>query len=110
MFVPVIPTLTPIGAFPVLLNVTACGALLVPTTWAPKVRLVGDTFAMGAGAGAPVPVKLTLCGLPAALSVMLTAAVRGSEPLGRPGRVTGLEPSTGRESLVPWQLPRNPKW
>ncbi len=68
------PTLTPIGAFPVLLKVMACGALLVVMGWLAKVKLVGDTLAMGAAV--PVPVKLMVCGLPAALSAMETEAIR----------------------------------
>jgi hypothetical protein len=47
--------------------------LLVPTDWLAKVRLAGETPAEGA---APVPVRLTAWGLPLALSVMLTEAVR----------------------------------
>jgi hypothetical protein len=45
----------------------------VPTTWLAKVRLVGEMLTAGA---VPVPVRLTLCGLPAALSVRVIAAVR----------------------------------
>jgi hypothetical protein len=60
-------------ALPVLLSVTSCGALLPPRTWLPNTRLVGDKVAVGA---MPVPVSGTLCGLPAALSVTLTLAVR----------------------------------
>ena len=43
--------------------------------WLPKARLLGERPATAA-APAPVPVKLMVCGLPAALSEMLTAAVR----------------------------------
>ncbi len=49
-FVPVMLMPTPMEALPVLLNVTACDALLVPTAVLPKVRLVGETLATGAGA------------------------------------------------------------
>jgi hypothetical protein len=50
--------------------------LVVPTFWLLKLRPVADTPAMPA---LPVPVRLTLCVLPARLlllSVMVTAAVR----------------------------------
>jgi len=59
--------------FPVLLRVTLCAALVVPTFWLLNVRLVGETLIVTV---APVPVRLTICGLPAALSEMLTNAVR----------------------------------
>ena len=42
----------------------------------PKGRLLGDRPATGAVV-VPEPVRLTVRGLPAALSVMLTEAVRG---------------------------------
>ena len=35
------------AAFPVLLSVTLCGALVVFTAWAPKVRLVGERLTAG---------------------------------------------------------------
>jgi hypothetical protein len=60
--------------FPVLLKVTLCAALVVPTFWLLNVRLVGERLAVPAAV--PVPVRLTVCGLPAALSEMLSVAVR----------------------------------
>jgi hypothetical protein len=65
--------LTDRAAFPVLLRVTVCAALGVPTVLL-KVRLVGEALATGA---APVPVRVTICGLvDVELSVMLREAVR----------------------------------
>jgi hypothetical protein len=61
------------AAFPVLLRVTPSAALVVPTFWLPNVRLAGERLI---AAATPVPVRLTVCGLPAALSEMLTVAVR----------------------------------
>jgi hypothetical protein len=61
------------AAFPVLFSVTVWPALVVPRFWLVKVRLVGVAAATGA---LPVPVRVTVCGLPPALSVMLTEAVR----------------------------------
>jgi hypothetical protein len=75
-FAPDSATLKVKVAFPVLLRVTVCAALDVPTFWLLKVRLVAETAAMGARA---VPVRLTVCGLPAALSAILTEAVRVTE-------------------------------
>jgi hypothetical protein len=45
-------------AFPVLVSVTVCAALEVPTCWLRKIRLVGVIVAMGKLAD-PVPVKGT---------------------------------------------------
>ena len=45
----------------------------MPTTWLANVRLVGERLTAGA---APVPVRLTVCGLPVALSARVRDAVR----------------------------------
>ena len=59
---------------PVLLSLTVYAVLLrVPTGWLPKARLVGERLTTVV---VPVPERLTVCGLPLALSVMLTEAVR----------------------------------
>ena len=42
----------------------------------PKLRLVGLKLTAGAGALVPLPLRATVCGLPLALSVMLTLALR----------------------------------
>ena len=63
------------AALPVLLSVTDCAALVVFSSWLPKLKFVADKLTMGAGA-APVPVRLMVCGLPAMLSVIVTAPVR----------------------------------
>jgi hypothetical protein len=62
------------GADPVLVSVTVCATPLVFTNWLPKLRLVGakDT----AGAVVPVPLSVTVCGLPPALSVIVTLPLR----------------------------------
>ena len=60
-------------ALPVLLRVTVWAALVVPRDWLPKVRLVAVRLTAGP---LPVPVRLAVCGLPLALSVILTEAVR----------------------------------
>ena len=44
-----------------------CAGLVVPTVWLPKFTLPGDKLIM-----VPVPVRLTVWGLPPALSVIVT--------------------------------------
>jgi hypothetical protein len=44
-------------AFPELVTVTPCAALVVPTDWLAKVSEVGESVTAGA---TPVPVKLTV--------------------------------------------------
>ena len=56
---------------PTLVSVTVCAEVVVPMATVPKLRLVGESFAV-----VPVPLSGTRCGLLAALSVMLRAAVR----------------------------------
>ena len=58
---------------PVLFRVTVCAALVVPTAWLLKVRLVGERLTTVA---VPVPLRLTVCGLPLALSAIFSEAPR----------------------------------
>src|SRR5436309_543626 len=44
--------------------------------------LAAERLAAGVGAAVPAPESVTLCGLPAALSVMVTAPVRGPVAVG----------------------------
>jgi len=60
-------------ALPVLVRVTAWAVVVVPTDWLPKDRLLGEKVTAGA---VPVPERITVCRLPAALSVMVSAAER----------------------------------
>ena len=62
---------------PMLLRVTTWAELVVPATWLPKVRLPGARVTP-----VPVPVRATVCGLPEALSVMKSEAVREPIALG----------------------------
>jgi hypothetical protein len=62
-------------AVPVFLSVTDCAALVVLITWLAKFRPVGVKLTAGEAALAPVPVRLTVCGLPEALSVTVIAPV-----------------------------------
>jgi hypothetical protein len=74
LFVPVmlIPVMVS-GALPELVSVTVCEELVEPTFSFPKLMLVGLSVTAGT---VPVPFKLTVCGLPVALSEILTEAVR----------------------------------
>ena len=58
---------------PVLVKVTDFAAAVVPTTVLPKVRLEGFNDTPGA---VPVPLSVTVCVPPLALSVMVTTPVR----------------------------------
>lgn len=64
------------GPVPVLVTVTVCAALIVPTTWLPNVSDGVDTLTVWVSA-VPVPVRLTDCGLPVASSAMESVPVRG---------------------------------
>jgi hypothetical protein len=59
---------------PVLVSVTVFALLTVPTNWLENVRLVAAKLT--AGAATPVPLRLMLCGLPDALSVIVIVPVR----------------------------------
>ena len=69
------------AAFPVLESVIACAALGLATLWLLKFTLDGNRLAAGAFVP-PVPVRLTVCGLPPALSLIETEPVRAPEAVG----------------------------
>jgi len=62
---------------PTLVSITVFAALVVPMATVPILRLVGESFAV-----VPIPLRVTFCGLPAALSVTLSAAVRVPDAVG----------------------------
>jgi len=68
----------------VLVRVTVLGGLGMPTVCCPKDTLVGASLT-----AVPVPVSDTLCGLPGASSVILTAPVRVPIPRGLKFRDAG---------------------
>ena len=70
------------GALPVFERVTERAALAVLICWLPKATLVVDKLAIGAGGAAPVPERLTLCGLPAAPSVIVRVPARVPRAVG----------------------------
>jgi hypothetical protein len=57
------------AAVPELVSVIGIDLLVVPTTSPPKFKLVGEKVTAGAAWFVPVPLRPTVCGLPAALSV-----------------------------------------
>src|SRR5208337_2146481 len=67
------------GAVPVLFTVITCGALVVPSGTFGNAKLGGVIVATPAR---PVPVRVAECGLPVALSVTVTLAVRVPDPSG----------------------------
>ena len=60
-----------------MVSLTNWAGLVAPMPTAPKYRLVGESCAV-----VPIPARLTFCGLPAALSVTLSIAVRVPDALG----------------------------
>src|SRR3989442_199170 len=62
------------GAPPLLVSVTFCAALVVPTRCSPNALLVAESVAVGGCT--PVQVSDPDCGLPGASSVMVTVAAR----------------------------------
>ena len=71
------------AAPPVFCKVTVCDELATSMPWSPKLRLVAERLTAGLPlVFEPVPERLTSCGLPLALSVMLTSALNDPTALG----------------------------
>ena len=86
-FVPVIAMLLMVSApEPLFETVTVCAALVVFRFCVEKVRLLAERVTAGT---TPVPLRATVCGLPAALSVIDTDAERVPEVVG--SKVTLIE-------------------
>ena len=66
-------------ALPVFVSTTVWGLLVVFTGWLANARLAGDRLTAGAW---PVPLRLTVCGLPVALSETVTVPVRAPLAVG----------------------------
>jgi hypothetical protein len=78
LFVPPIPMLEIVsGALPLFVSVTICAELLVVTSWLPTLKLFAPKLTAGP---TPTPLNITVCGLFAALSVIVTdpVLVRGN--------------------------------
>src|SRR3989475_6603247 len=96
---PVMVMLVRFSGAPLLVRVTVCAALVVPTRCLPKALLVAESVAVGGVT--PVPVSGTDCGLPAASSVMVTVAVRALAAVGVKGRLrTQLAPAASVAPLT----------
>jgi hypothetical protein len=80
------PTLS--AALPVLLSVTVCAVLVLPTFKLPKPK-AAEMLATGAAAAVAVPIKPTLPGLPAALWATVNVPLRApAEPVGTMATLT----------------------
>src|SRR2546427_358674 len=87
------------GASPLLVSVTFCAALVVPTRCSPNALLVAESVAVGGVT--PVPVSDTDCGLPAASSGMVTVAGRAPAAGGGEGGLrTQLAPAASVAPLM----------
>src|SRR5438094_9449312 len=64
---------------PLLVRVTAWAALVVFTCWFPNETEVGERLTPGV---VPAPLKLAVCGLPAALSATLRVPLRAPAAVG----------------------------
>src|SRR5205823_9928513 len=64
---------------PLFVSVTVWGGLVTPTLWPGKSRLAVGSVATGA---CPVPLSETACGLPAALSAIVSEPTRVPPPVG----------------------------
>ena len=69
------------AAAPVFFTVTGCALGVFSGTFA-NARLVGFSVTAGNAPALPVPVRVTECGLPVALSVTVTLAVRVPTAMG----------------------------
>ena len=69
-------------AFPVLDNVSVCALDVTPWTTLPKLTVVGESVATGAGGTVPEPVSVAVCGEPVALSATETVAAKLAAKLG----------------------------
>jgi hypothetical protein len=81
-------------AVPVFVSVTVRAALVVLIAWEPNEMDASDSEATGP---APVPDRATACGLPVALSLILSVAVRLPTAVGRNVTLTVQLPPAARE-------------
>ena len=70
------------GLAPVLVSVTVCDGLVVPTAWLTKVKLGGEKETVVELSATPVPLRAMACGDPTAVSVMVTVAVSAPATIG----------------------------
>jgi len=70
------------AAAPLLVTVTDCAALVVPTVCEVKVFVVAFSEIVGCGTAVPVPFRVTVDGDPVALWVMVRVALRAPVAVG----------------------------
>jgi hypothetical protein len=92
-----------IVALPLLVNVIVCAALLVPTVWLAKVRLVGD-----GPPAVPTPVRIIDGGLPPALELMTIEDFRGPAAVGVKVTFSRQLPAGARGLGQLWLRPKSP--
>jgi hypothetical protein len=92
------------AALPELVTVKVCGAEVVPTVCELKVKLVGATEKVAVGV-IVVPLRGTVCGEPAALSVTDMLAVSVPEAMGLKVTVMVHEPPAATEEpqVLAWE-------
>ena len=95
------------AAFPLLLRVTPRAVEVWPTGWLPKPIEAGFTLATGPVA-TPTPLNVAILGLPGALSLMVSAPLRG--PLACGVKVTWMVqlPPAGKELPHPLLSAKSP--
>jgi hypothetical protein len=64
------------GSEPLLVSVALSVVPVDPTTVLPKFRVAGERVPSGIDAGTPAPDRVTVCGLPLALSVRFSVAAK----------------------------------
>jgi len=95
---------------PVLVSVTDCVALVVPTLVLGKVSEAGERLTVAPELDdPPVPESGMICGVLGALSNRLTCAVRVPEAVGVNFRLTVQLPPVATVPPTPGQVPRPPK-
>jgi hypothetical protein len=100
LFIPVIVIpVKPSPAVPVFVRVTARAPLVVVTNWLPNDKELADRVTAGA---TPVPVKAAVCGLPLALSFMVSVPVLVPVAVGV--KVTSIVQLAPTATLVPQVL------
>jgi hypothetical protein len=86
------------AAVPEFFRVIDCAALATPSAWLPNSSCAGVTDMPGAGI-TPVPVSATACGLPLALSLIVSVPVREPAAVGvKMTEILQLDPAA---ALVP---------
>jgi hypothetical protein len=92
------------GALPELVTVTLIAALDVPCNVLGKFTVLDESVTAGpvTGGPMPVPVRVTTCGLPGALSMKLTVACRAPAAAGV--KVTAMEQDAFAAIAAPMQL------